>query len=219
MISPFRIRYIITDDHTIFRQGLRLVLADDHHLELLAEAADGFQLMETLKWEIPDVILLDLKMPGMEGMEATKQIREKYPEIKILILTMHDDEQLILKLLEAGANGYLIKNADADEIKLALHACYENGYYFSDYVSGLMLRSLVKKGKAPLNFKQKITFSDRETDVLRLICEGSTAVEIGKAIFLSHRTVEGIKAELLEKIGVRNTAGLIIYAVKNGIVT
>lgn len=213
------IKYIIADDHTIFRQGLRMVLADDKHLELLAEASDGLKLMEILKVETPDVILLDLKMPGMDGMEATRDIRQKYPHIKILILTMHDDEQLILHLLEAGANGYLIKNADADEIKLALHACYENGYYFSDYISGLMLRTLVLKNKAPLNYKQQIIFNDRELDVLRLICDGCTAVEIGKKIFLSNRTVEGIKADLLERIGVRNTAGLIMYAVKQGIVS
>lgn len=212
------IKYVIADDHTVFRQGLRLVLGDDPDLELLTEAGDGLQLLELLKFNKPDVILLDLKMPGMDGIEATKEIRVKYPEIKILILTMHDDEQLILHLLEAGANGYLIKNADADEIKLALHACSENGYYFSDYVSSLMLKTLMLKNKTSPKFKDQIVLNDREQEVLQLICEGLTAIEIGKKIFLSHRTVEGIKAGLQDKIGVRNTAGLIMYAVKQRIV-
>ncbi len=212
------IKYIIADDHTIFRQGLRMVLADDRHLEFLAEAADGLELMGLLKRDTPDVILLDLKMPGMDGMEALRAIRAKYPLIKVLILTMNDEEQLILHLLEAGANGYLIKNADADEIRLAIHACYENGFYFSDYVSSLLLKTLVQKKKSNLSFKEAVSFNERELAVLKLICEGCTAMEIGKTIFLSHRTVEGIKLELQEKIGVRNTAGLIMYAVKQGIV-
>lgn len=213
------VKYIIADDHTVFRQGLRLVLSDDEQLELLGEAADGLQLLDLLQTQQPDVILLDLKMPGMDGIEATREVRLKYPQIRILILTMHDDEQLVLHLLEAGANGYLIKNADADEIKLALHACMENGYYFSDYVSGLMLKSLVQKNKAVPSFKAEASFNERERDVLRLICDGLTAVQIGKEIFLSHRTVEGIRATLLEKTGARNTAGLVMYAVKHGIVT
>ena len=211
------VKYVIADDHTVFRQGLRLVLNDDPELELLTEASDGRQLLDRLKFHDPDVVLLDLKMPGMDGIEATKEIREKYPKIKILILTMHDDEQLILHLLEAGANGYLIKNADAEEIKLALHACVENGYYFSNYVSRVMLKSL--NNKTSPKFKEEITLNERETEVLQNLCEGLTAVEIGKKIFLSHRTVEGIKASLLEKIGVRNTAGLIMYAIKKGIVS
>ena len=213
-----KIRYIIADDHTIFRQGLRLVLEDDPHLELLSEAADGLKLLELLKWDQPDIILLDLKMPGMDGIEATRVIRERYPQVKILILTMHDDEQLILHMLEAGANGFLIKNTDADEIRLALRACHENGYYFSDHISSLMLKKLVQKNKVSPGFQQAVVLNDREKEVLLLICEGFTAVEIGRKIFLSHRTVEGIKAGLLEKLSVRNTAGLIMYAVKQGIV-
>ncbi len=211
-----QIRYIIADDHTVFRQGLRLVLGDDPALQLQSEAANGHELLERLRFEQPDIILLDLKMPGMDGIEATKIIREKYPEVKILILTMHDDEQLILHMLEAGANGYLVKNSDADEIKLALRACAENGYYFSDRVSTVMLKKVMGKGAKP-TFARPI-LNDREMEVLTLLCDGLTASEIGKQIFLSPRTIEGIKANLLEKTGARNTAGLIMYAVKHGLV-
>lgn len=218
-MSADTIRYIIADDHKIFRQGLRLVLQEDPRLQLMAEAADGLELMEQLRFEQPDVVLLDLKMPNMDGLEATKAIREKYPELRVLILTMHDDEQLILHLLEAGANGCLIKNTDAEEIRLAMHCCKDNGYYFSDRVSNLMLRSLVQKKKAAPSFRSAPAINEREREVLQLICEGLTAVEIGKKIFLSHRTVEGIKASLLEKTGARNTAGLVMYAVKHGVVS
>jgi DNA-binding NarL/FixJ family response regulator len=130
---------------------------------------------------------------------------------------MNDDEQLIIHLLEAGAKGYLIKNTDADEIKLALHACYQNGYYFSDHVSTVMLKSIMQKSNASPTFNdpKKIVLTERELEVLQMICEGMTASEIGKKIFLSHRTVEGIKATLLEKTNARNTAALIMFAIKN----
>ena len=212
------IKYIIADDHKIFRQGLRLALSDDHKLKLVAEAANGVELMELLAKQLPDVVLLDLKMPEMDGMEAIKLIREKYAEVRIIILTMYDDEHFVTHLLEAGANGYLIKNADPEEIKTAIHSAVENGYYFSDFVSSIMLKQLLQKNTAKPKFKEAIALSEKETQVLKLICEGNTAVEIGKTIFLSPRTVEGIRANLLEKVGVRNVAGLIMYAVKNGLV-
>lgn len=211
--------YLITDDHSIFRQGLKMALSDDTDLHCIGEASNGKQLLELLQSLKPDVILLDLKMPGMDGMEATREIRRHYPGVKILILTMHEDDQLVLHLLEAGANGYLVKNADADEIKLALHACKENGFYFSDYVSNLMLRSIVQKNKPVTQFKEEVALSERERDVLLLICEGQTAGEIGTSLFISPRTVEKIKTGLFEKIGARNNAGLIMYAVKQGLVS
>lgn len=211
--------YFITDDHSIFRQGLRMALGDDPTLSCIGEASNGLELIEALKGQLPDVILLDLKMPGMDGMQATKEVRRLYPEVKILILTMHDDDQLVLHLLEAGANGYLVKNADAAEIKTALHACKEMGYYFSDYVSSLMLRSIVEKNKPTPKFKEEIVLTEREREMLALICDGQTNAEIGDRIFLSPRTVEKIKTSLYEKIGAKNNAGLIMYAVKHGIVS
>jgi DNA-binding NarL/FixJ family response regulator len=208
--------YFIVDDHSIFRQGLKMALSDDPMLQCIGEASSGHELMVLLRQQQPDVILLDLKMPGMDGMEATKEVRKSYPDVKILILTMHDDDHLVLHLLEAGANGYLVKNTDADEIKLALRACKDTGHYFSDYVSSLMLRSIVEKNKPVVHFKEQVALSEREQEVLRLICDGQTAVEIGSRIFLSPRTVEKIKSGLYEKTGARNNAGLIMYAVKQG---
>jgi len=197
------INYAIADDHKIFRQGLRLVLQDDPELHCIGEAANGLELLELLAVQEPAIVLLDLKMPDMDGIEATKQIRLRFPEVKIIMLTMHNDESLILHMMELGVNGYLIKNADAAEIIKAMHVVAETNYYFNELVSTTLLKEAVK-------------LTERELQVLRLICAEQTATEIGAVMFLSPRTVEGIRATLLEKTGAKNTAGLVLYAVRNG---
>lgn len=212
------LRYIIADDHKIFRQGLKLVLGDEPGLQFVAEAENGEELLQILKGNETDVVLLDLKMPVMDGLTATKEIRANYPNVKILILTMHDEEHMILHMLEAGANGYLLKNADPAEIKKAISAVTENNYYFNDMVSGTMLKNIMNKNMATPSFKPAIELDEREIKILQLICQECTSAEIGEKVFLSARTVEGIRSGIMEKIGVRNIAGLVMYAVKNGIV-
>lgn len=213
------IRYAIADDHKIFRQGLKLALGDDPKIKCIGEAEDGQKLLDLLKTQKTDVALVDLKMPIMDGIEVTKEIRQLYPDLKVLILTMFDDEHFILHLMEAGANGYLVKNADPQEIKAAIHAAHETGYYFSDMVSSVLLKNVVQKNKVTPVFRDAVKLSEKETDVLKLICQEYTTSEIAEQVFLSPRTVEGLRAGLLEKIGVRNTAGLVMFAVKNGIVS
>jgi DNA-binding NarL/FixJ family response regulator len=213
------IKYLITDDHKIFRQGLRLALNNYPILKFIGEAGNGLELLSLLEAQVPDVILLDLKMPQMDGMEVLKKIRVKYPDIKILILTMYDEEHFVLHLIEAGANGYLLKNAEPDEIHLAIQTVMETDYYFNDLVSSAMLRNMLQKTKIANRVKIGVKLSDKEEEVLKLICEERTAAEIAKEIFLSQRTVEGIRSLLLEKTGARNTAGLVLYAIKNGIYT
>lgn len=211
------IQYIITDDHKIFRQGLRLALHNYPDLKFTGEAANGLELLSLLEQQTPNVILLDLKMPEMDGREVLKKIRAKYPNVKILILTMYEEEHFILHLIEEGANGYLLKNAEPDEINLAMQTVVENEYYFNDLVSAAMLRNMLQKSKIANRVKVGIKLTDKEEEVLRLICAERTASEIAKEIFLSQRTVEGIRSLLLEKTGARNTAGLVLYAIKNGI--
>lgn len=213
------IKYLITDDHKIFRQGLHLALNNYPILKFIGEAGNGLELLSLLEEQVPDVILLDLKMPQMDGMEVLKKIRVKYPDIKILILTMYDEEHFVLHLIEAGANGYLLKNAEPDEIHLAIQTVMETDYYFNDLVSSAMLRNMLQKTKIANRVKMGVKLSDKEEEVLKLICEERTAAEIAKEIFLSQRTVEGIRSLLLEKTGARNTAGLVLYAIKNGIYT
>lgn len=212
------IHYIIADDHKVFRQGLRMVLSDDTKLNFIGEAEHGAELLRLVEEKVPDVILLDLKMPVMDGLEATRLIRSKYPDVRILILTMHDEEHMALHMLEAGANGYLLKNADPDEIKLAIHTVVESNHYFNDFVSNAMLKKLVNRNIATPSFKAAPQLEEREIKILQLICHGHTSAEIGEKVFLSARTVEGIRAGIMEKVGARNIAGLVMYAVKNKLV-
>jgi len=213
-----QISYIIADDHKIFRQGLRLVLSDEPALNFVAEAENGEELLQIMKGNKTDVVLLDLKMPVMDGLAATREIRARYPEVKILILTMHDEEHMILHMLEAGANGYLLKNADPAEIKKAIQAVSESSFYFNDMVSSTMLKNIIQKNMAAPNFKPSPELDEREIKILQMICAEHTSAEIGEKVFLSARTVEGLRAGIMEKVGVRNIAGLVMYAVKNGIV-
>ena len=212
------IKYIIAEDHKIFRAGLRLTLSDDHKLKCIGEAGNGAELLELLKTQNPDVIIMDLEMPVMGGIEATREIHKLYPNIKILILTIHNDEQFIIHLLETGACGYLTKNTEARELINAMHSAYETGYYFNDMVSNAMLKRVILKNQIRPSFNKDIQLTDRETEVLKLICQEFTTAEIAGQVNLSQRTVEGIRAAMLEKIGVRNTAGLVMYAIRNKIV-
>lgn len=212
-----KIKIAIADDYAIFREGIKAGLNRDKNLDVMLEAENGEELLNEIEKNQPDVIIMDLKMPVMDGMEATRQIRKKYEQIKILAVTMYDDDKFIIHLMENGANGYLLKNADAKEIRKAIYAVHENGYYFNDIVNSALLKKLVIKGNFKPSFNQDIEFSERELDVIKMICNEKTAVEIGTELFLSPRSVEGIRQRLIEKIGARNTAGLVMFAVKSGI--
>jgi DNA-binding NarL/FixJ family response regulator len=213
-----KIRIAIADDSSIFRDGLKVGLARDDNFELVLEAASGEELVTGIARIPTDVVLMDLKMPGMDGMEATKVIRRQWDQVKVLAVTMYDDEKFVIHLMENGANGYLLKNADSAEIRRAIYCVYESGYYFNDLVNKALLKKLVIKANLTPTFRPDIDLSERELQVLHLICEEKTNVEIGATIFLSSRSVEGIRQRLIEKVGARNTAGLVLFAVKNGIV-
>lgn len=214
-----KIKIAIADDYKIFREGLKVGLSADDNLEVIFEADNGEDLLNSLASQTPDVILMDLKMPIIDGMEATKEVRKKYPSVKVLVVSMYDDDKFIIHLMEIGANGYILKNAEPDEIRKSIYAVHENGYYFNDLVNKALLKKLVLKNNLKPSFNQNVDLTEREMQVLKLICEEKTANEIGKEIFLSPRSVEGIRQRLIEKVGVRNTAGLVMFAIKNGIVS
>ncbi|WP_145860082.1 response regulator transcription factor [Pedobacter suwonensis] len=214
-----KIRIAIADDYSIFRDGLKVGFNRDKNLEVLFEASDGQELIQKLEQLQPDVIVMDIKMPLIDGIEAMKLIRKKYAnDIKILVLTMYDDVKFIIHLMENGANGYLLKNADPKEIRKAIYSIYESDYYFNDLVTKALLKKLTLKGPIKPSLNQTIAFSERELDVLKMICNEKTAAEIGNELFLSPRSVEGIRMRIIEKAGVRNTAGLVMFAIKNGVV-
>lgn len=213
-----KIKIAIADDYKIYRDGLKVGLSADENFEVIFEADNGEDLLKALETNAIDVIIMDLKMPVMDGMEATKKVRKDYPGIKVLVVTMYDDDKFIIHLMENGANGYLLKNTEPEEIRKSIYAVHENGYYFNDVVNKALLKKLVLKNNLKPSFNQNVELSEREMEVLKLICEEKTAAEIAKDIFLSPRSVEGIRQRLIEKVGVRNTAGLVMFAVKNNMV-
>lgn len=213
-----KIKIAIADDYAIFRDGLKVGLNQDQNMEVVVEAGNGDELLARLEENAVDVILMDLRMPGMDGMEATRQVRKKFEQTKIIAVTLHDEDSFIIHLMEIGANAYLLKDANPCEIREAIYAVHLNGYYFNDLVNKALLKKLITKGNFKPAFNQKVELSERELEVLQLICDEKTAIEIGTEIFLSPRSVEGIKQRLIDKIGVRNTAGLVLFAVKNGLI-
>ncbi|HSM49716.1 MAG TPA: response regulator transcription factor [Draconibacterium sp.] len=212
-----KIKVIITDDHKLFRKGIIALLDDFDFIGETHEASNGAELIELLAKmkTLPDVILLDLRMPVMDGVEAHKKIRKLYPEIKVIILTMEDDEQYILHLISEGVNGYLLKNADPDEMERAILKVIENGYYFSENISTLVVKGMVKKELPEVS--PILDFNERELQILELICKEFTAAEIAEKLNLSVRTVEGYRQKLIEKSGAKNVAGLVIFVVKNNL--
>lgn len=209
-----KVNIVIADDHKLFRKGIIALLSDFDFIGEIGEASNGAELLELLSSmkTLPNLILLDLRMPVMDGVEAQKKIRELYPDIRIIILTMEDDEQFILHLISEGVNGYLLKNADPDEMEKAILKVIEKGYYFSDDISMLVMRNLKKKEKSEAIFNPD--FTERELQILKLICKEYSNSEIAKACDISIRTAEGYRQKLIEKSGAKNIAGLVILALK-----
>jgi two-component system response regulator NreC len=213
------IRLVIADDHEIFRDGLCLMLSKQQNIQLAGQAENGKQLVSLVNDILPDVVMTDVKMPIMDGIEATRLLLAQHPDLKIIALSMFDEENLIVDMLEAGAKGYLLKNADKQEILEAIHSVYEEKNYYCHHTSS-RLASLISKSKFnPYRKKEPLNFTDREIEIIKLICLQLTAQEIADKVFLSKRTVEGHRTKILEKMNVKNTAGVVIYALKHRIVT
>lgn len=213
------IKLALVDDHNLFRQGIKLLLEDIGSVELIIEGSNGQELLDTMEDRVPDIVLLDLEMPVLNGIETSKIIKEKYEDVGIIILTMYDDEQMIAHLMEIGANGYLLKDTTQDELQKAIQSVYDNQFYFNDFVSKALLSGVKAKRKPEPKIGNKIEVTRRESEVLQLICEELTTQEMADKLFLSPRTVEGHRQNLIEKFGVKNTAGLIIRAIKMGFIT
>ncbi|WP_128544903.1 response regulator transcription factor [Larkinella soli] len=219
-----KIKIALADDHNLFRKGMASVLSQVPDFELVLEASNGQELIEKLTRRLPDVVLLDLEMPVMDGIAATDYIRENHPDIKIIMLTMHDEDRFVLHLLEKGVSGYVLKDADLDEVEKAVHRVMDDGVYLNDFVSKVMHRKMtnkttvIKTAATATLYNSKVLLSEREKEVLKLICEGMSTAEISEKIFLSPRTVEGHRLRILEKTGTKNTAGMVAYAFKNNLV-
>ena len=211
-----KIKLVIADDHNLFRKGMTAMLNQIGDFELIGEAANGKELLDLLARVTPDIALLDLQMPVMDGVETTEHIQSQFPHVKVIIVSMHEEDRFIIHLLEKGVNGYLLKDSEPGEVENAIRRVMSDGFYYSDFVSKALHRKVITRATPPAPlFNSKVQISPREMEVLQLLCEGLSTLEISEKLFVSPRTVEGHRLRLLEKTGTKNTAGLVAYAFKN----
>jgi len=212
------IKVAIADDHVLFRAGVKSALSVHKDIKMIAEADNGMQLLTVLKHIQPDVILLDIQMPIMDGINTLPEIKKLYPEIKVIMLTMHNDHSMISKLMELGANSYLTKNSDSEIIYQAIKTVHEQEYYFNQLTNKALIDGLRTKRQAEASLPVDAKLSDKEIAILRMICEEKSTKEIADLVDLSPRTVEAIRDKLKVKTGAKSLAGLVMYAVKSGII-
>lgn len=211
------ITVVIADDHEIFRDGLKLVLTKKNGIELVGEAENGKSLLSLVQQLQPDVVVTDIKMPEMDGAEATRHLTRTWPDINVISLSMFDEEDLVVEMFEAGARGYLVKNANKTEIIEAIETVNNGQPYFSSSASNRLTQKLAKSWFNPFSKMRPPAFTTRELNVIDLICRECTNKEIADQLYISARTVEGIRLRIIEKMNVKNTVGMVIFAIKAGL--
>lgn len=210
-----KIKVFLVDDHKLFLNGLKLLLSSMPGFSVVGEASNGREFLEVYKAADPDVVLMDIAMPEMDGIQASKIALENDPELKIVTLSMYGDQEYYSRMLECGVRGFILKDSDIQEVKLAIQTVADGGNYFSHE----LLRNLIlaKKEKETESFDEE-HLSEREMEVLIEICQGLSNNEIADKLFISKRTVEKHRANILLKSGCKNTASLVVYAIKNHLV-
>jgi len=209
---------MIVEDHTILRQGLRALLSSDPDFKIVGEAEDGRESIRLAETLVPDLILMDLSMPKMTGIEAISEIKKRSTDIKIVVLTVHRGEEYVLSALEAGADGYVLKDADRDELTTATKKVLEGKRYLSPDISGKVIEGYLE-GKNALRKKTSWdTLTPREREILKLIAEGYKNKEMAEALFISSKTVQKHRANLMEKLDLHNTAALTVFAIEKGLI-
>ena len=212
------IKILLADDHKIVRDGIKLMLESQAGIDVVAEAENGMEVLKKLGHETVDLIVMDINMPEMDGITATKAIKEKYPDLKVLALTMSNDDLHIRQMIQAGASGYIMKSAGRNELKEAILTIMDGKHYFSDEATQSIMMDLVK-GKGKSSSPDPIHITDRELEILELIVQEHTNQEIAEKLYISNRTVDAHRRNLLQKTGARNTAGLVKYAFQHNLVS
>lgn len=209
-----KITVILVDDHLLFREGLKLMLNLNPKIGTIYQAANGIEFLELLEKITPDVVLMDIDMPWMDGIEATIKALSKWPQMKIIALSMYGDDEYYIKMIEAGARGFILKNSDIEVVEQAIEAVMAGQNYFSSEVMANLVIHLNKKK----NDEVKNELTERESEILYHICKGLSNQEIADTLFLSKRTVDKHRENILSKTNAKNTAGLVIFAIKHGII-
>jgi DNA-binding NarL/FixJ family response regulator len=212
------IKVAIADDHKIFRKGVILSMRSYTNIKFVMEADNGDDLLAKIPEFQPEVILCDLKMPIRDGIDTTKLITKNYPNIRVIILTMYEDERFVGHLMDCGAAGYLLKSTEPSEIKRAIMDVMRTGFYLNPFVNKVLIKKNYSKQKFNPTLTTEIVLSEREKEVLTLVCMEFTAAEIAAKMDISARTVEAIKDRLMERFGVKNSVGLVFYAMKNSLI-
>jgi DNA-binding NarL/FixJ family response regulator len=213
-VKPMRV--LIADDHTLVRAGIRALVEKLPEVQVVAEASDGRDALRLVKEHRPDVVLMDIAMPGLNGLEATRRMAKEFPKVRVLILSMHTSEEYVWQALCAGAAGYLLKGAELDELALAIRAVVRGGTYLSPPVSKHVIRDYVQRVGDEKSLLERLT--PRQREILQLIAEGATTKEIAQTLNISVKTVETHRAQLMERLNIHDVAGLVRYAIKIGLV-
>ncbi len=208
----------LADDHSLLRIGLAQ-LVESLGNTILFEADNGKELLDKLDpANLPDIVLMDINMPEMDGFQATQWLKTNHPGIKVLALSMYDNETSIIRMLKCGARGYILKDSEPAELRAAINAVMEKGFYYSDLVSGKLMHAINKMDDETEGLKSLVPLNDRETDFLKYSCTELTYKEIADKMFVSPRTIDGYRDALFEKLHVKTRVGLVMYAIRNGIV-
>lgn len=210
------IRLAIADDYPMFLEGLKLILKQYSHLSIAGEAANGRELLHVVEDHAPDVVITDIQMPAMDGITATSIITEKFPSTKVLALSMYGEYHLIVDMMEAGAKGYLLKDSMKDDVLDAIDAVLDDKIYYCKTTNMLLAKMLSKSTSGTILTVSPEQFNEKEKEVIRLLCEEYATKEIADATKLTYLTVETYRKRILEKIGCRNVAGVVVYAVRTG---
>jgi DNA-binding NarL/FixJ family response regulator len=214
-VTPTRV--LLADDHAILRQGLAGILAASGEVEVVAEAANGQEAVERSLETRPDVVVLDIAMPRLGGLEAARRIRTALPATKILVLTMHEEEEYVLKMVRAGASGYVVKESAASELLAAVRALRCGQAYFAPAAARAVSEAFLAGGRLPEDPYDRLT--DREREVLQLLAEGRTNAQVAAVLGVSAKTVDNHRTRLMEKLNVHNAAGLVRFAARRGLVS
>lgn len=210
-----KIKVLIADDHLIVRQGMRKLLETYPELQIVGECIDGEETVETARKLIPDLVIMDIGMPGMNGLDATRQIKKKFPEMKVLLLTMHAEKEYILKILQSGASGYLLKGAPIEELVTAIRTLDRGESYLSPPISKSIIENYMEDSKA-FGIGRPQPLTAREKEILQLIAEGHTSKSIALRLSLSAKTIETHRSHIMQKLNIHNAAGLVRYAIQRG---